>query len=205
MKKLEKKFWEWRDTKYGTIVWIVVRPLLALTLLSIHIFVPSTMPIRWVFWWGWLVLVFPDWIPILASLWWYIGKIIGFGRFKAGTLLKVASERGKPVYSIMYSPQCKSIEQCNHEFYSIIFGDFEPAKLAEEKVRNPKRVAEPNLVFLVLEDEEINKNPFWIKWDPFSLKQPSRVKVLVDNGIYWANPRHFVRLREDDEIGKQTN
>lgn len=154
---------------------------------------------------GWFVLVFPDWIPILASLWWYIGKMVGFGRFKAGTLLKVASEKGKPVHSVMYSSECESKEECDSLYWSLALGYSENGGHQEIRAKNTVRVAESGLVLLVLENEEVNKNPFWSKWDPFSPKRQARVKVLVDNGVYWANPRHFVRLREDDEIGKQTS
>lgn len=183
-----RSFKEWTNTKWGTVIWKLVRPLLALAIYMPTIWVSGPLKIALTA--IWILGSLPDWIPAYTRMWWYFSKIIGFGKFKAGYLVCPRKELGEGVKTVLYSTEMKSI---NDYLWFWATQDVPKAAMIP--------TLEQNDILLVLEEEVIKKNPFWIEFDPY-LGKGGRVKVLYNGKTYWANPKHLRQIKKPPRKSK---
>lgn len=198
--KLLKKWYEFEKTKTCRILKFVIA-IYGLACLGISIAFTTYGLWWWVFYSQWIATLLPAWARGLSGLSMYLGKLTGLTRFRKGTLLELRKEKFQTVSTVLYSTEYSSIEEARNKWYPVHLLQTSEWNKSENWDRKAVihlgiiEKAEPNTVFIVVEDERVDKNPFKVQFDPYN-KDKRGVKVFSTLGTYWADPLDFTKLKK---------
>ena len=204
--ELLKRWYEFEKTKAGLYAKLVFILYGGVCLLVATFCFPAHSFWYWVFYSQWLTTILPYWSRSLVSLCCYIGKLSGLTRYRKGTLLALRYKKFKPLHSVLYSTKYESVDEAFHMKL------FPPSMLEDDEEADPKSTIDLgprgevplDTVFMVIEDEEVDKNPFKFVFNPY-LEGRRRVKVFTTFGTYWADPETLTKLKENDQRPHQDN